>query len=316
MRRWLRGLSAMGTLVLVLVAAGSARPPASRSPLVTLVPGQDAVSGPVCGHAQPADAQPADAQPADAGPGVLPVDCVAVAETAPPPAAVPVTFQTGAVPGCVTGEHRPFVATSTPALTVVFAANAQPAATFEYRALGDPDSTYAEPATAFGATVTMTFEPGELTPGHSYRWRAAGSSETLDASPWCEFTVDETAPDLSRVADGSLDALQELGLRPEKRYPVRLKARQWHHVREALGPDGLDNKPLARVVARSSDGGTVTLTGADWAELTADVAQWADILGENAAEQDPGTAEDGTATWAARPGRPWAATADSLLRRA
>jgi len=50
------------------------------------------------------------------------------------------------------------------------------------------------------------------------------------------------------------------------------------------------------VLDMATNTGTVTLTGDEWAGLASEMAGWAVILDQAAAEEDPGTAPDGTAT--------------------
>jgi hypothetical protein len=259
--------------------------------------------------------------------GGLEVSCAI--ETPPPapgPAPRPVALATAGRSGCVRGPGRPVVGTTGPALSVTFA---DPAAevTFEYQDLGGAETVVASPGEPAvpGRPVVLDNGPDTFGPGESYRWRTRGTPpEATETgwSDWCEFTVAAGLPDLREAEN--LDAVLELGLLPGRRYAVGLTVRQWRTVLSALrdsaeagaivdgggGQAEAEASRALRAIAASvrrqvGDAGgtptrrrTVTLTGDEWAGLATDLAGWAAILDQSAAEEDPGTAEDGSATWA------------------
>ncbi|MEU8657822.1 hypothetical protein [Actinoplanes philippinensis] len=186
-----------------------------------------------------------------------------------PPAPVPVGM-------CVTGPGRPVVNT---ALTSVSATNPGTGAIiYEHQALGDGKSVN------FGANGALEFGPGELTPGSSYRWRARTEYPRTEAtallrrpvddegawSPWCEFNVSADAVDYSGLGDVSLEALTELGLRPDRTYSVHLSSRQQRLLR--AGTD------ISRTRAR------MTLSGVRWTDLLVQLTGSAYFEDEVAAE--------------------------------
>jgi hypothetical protein len=208
---------------------------------------------------------------------------------APPARPAPTPAMTAGRTGCVTGPGRPVVGT---ALTTARATSSEPLI-YEYRQLHD-----GETFSVFGAEA-LEFDPGDLAPGESYRWRArvddtaeaAGSTEffrepddhELGWSPWCEFTVSPDAADYRRLGDVSLEALTELGLRPDRKYTVRLSGRQQRLLR--AGTD------VGRTHAR------MTLAGPRWTDLLVQLSSSAYLADEVAAEANEGepAPPDGTA---------------------
>lgn len=206
---------------------------------------------------------------------------------APPTRPAPTPATTGDHQGCVTGPARPVVGTT---LTTVRATGA-PAEEiiYEYQPLngGEPVRT--------SGSVGLAFLPGDLAPGESYRWRAK-MDDTADQagfrspdddeqgwSSWCEFTVAADAVDYRPLGDVSLEALTELGLRPDRRYTVTLTSRQQRLLRE-----GTD---VRRTSAR------MRLTGPAWTDLLLQLTESAFIAEEVAAEadEDASPPPDGTA---------------------
>jgi hypothetical protein len=197
--------------------------------------------------------------------------------------------------------------------------------TFERQQLGRPDD---EVVTINGATavpgevVVLDTEEEGLGPGESYRWRVRGTA--VDAvvpgwSPWCEFTVAADLIDMRDVTD--LAAVEELGVVPERPYPVTLTVRQWRLVIDsvavsltdgwAANPDGLSeweresversNRTAAglrkKIAGRAGRARvTVTLTGDQWATVARQVAENAAVW-DMTAEEDPQVEEDGAALW-------------------
>jgi len=200
---------------------------------------------------------------------------------------VPVPMMTVGHAGCVTGPGRPVVDTT---LTSVSAkATAGRPLIYEYQRL---DGT--ETIGSSGSSL-LQFGPGDLAPGGSYRWRARvddiaerGSNRTLFASPddeprwspWCEFTVSADAVDYRGLGDVSLEALNELGLRPDRTYTVSLSKRQQRLLR--AGTD----------IGRTGD--RMTLTGLRWTELLIQLTESASIA-DDAAEEDDPSVPDGSA---------------------
>lgn len=191
--------------------------------------------------------------------------------------------------GCVTGAGRPVAGTT---LTSVSAtAGPGEAIIYQYQQLGG------ETTNASGMEV-LEFDPGDLAPGGSYRWRArtddseerAGDGTSFSVpddeqgwSSWCEFTVAADAIDYRGLGDVSLEALNELGLRPDRTYAIRLTAGQQRLLRAGTN--------VARTHTR------MTLTGPGWTDLLLQLTESAFIADEVAAEtdEDDPTAPDGTA---------------------
>ncbi|MFC7759823.1 RHS repeat domain-containing protein [Catellatospora bangladeshensis] len=101
---------------------------------------------------------------------------------------------------CATGTGRPYINTATPQLatTVSDADNSPVRALFEWwavggtAAIGGATTGYAPSMTRFTTTVPA----GAFSDGGSYQWRVRGADATIAGnwSPWCELTVDVTAP--------------------------------------------------------------------------------------------------------------------------
>jgi hypothetical protein len=189
---------------------------------------------------------------------------------------------------CVTGAGRPVAGTT---LTSV-SATASPgdALDYEYQRFDGGETV------GSSGSPVLEFGPGDLAPGASYRWRARiddTADETGDAtlyrspddervwSRWCEFTVAADAIDYRGLGDVSLDALNEIGVRPDRTYAVRLSGRQQRLLR--AGTD----------VGRTGD--RMVLTGPRWTDLLLQLTESAAIADEVAAETDDGdpSASDG-----------------------
>lgn len=210
---------------------------------------------------------------------------------APPTRPAPIPAMTGDHPGCTTGSERPMVATT---LTTV-RATSRPGEEiiYEYQPLDGSE------AIGSSGSEVLEFGPGDLAPGGSYRWRARVDDTADQApsratfrnpdddeqswSPWCEFTVAADAVDYRPLGDVSLEALNELGLRPDRDYAVSLSSRQ-----QRLLSEGTD---VGRTSAR------MTLTGPGWTDLLIQLAEAASIADEVAAEVsgDDSAPPDGTA---------------------
>jgi hypothetical protein len=100
---------------------------------------------------------------------------------------------------CVTGSNRPFVNTNAPTLkTAVSQGNgATSTVNFEWWNVGGAKIGGASPTgIASGTTATATIPAGALAEGGNYQWRvdATSGGATSAWSPYCEFTVDTTAP--------------------------------------------------------------------------------------------------------------------------
>ncbi|MEU7906903.1 hypothetical protein [Actinoplanes sp. NPDC049118] len=192
--------------------------------------------------------------------------------------------------GCVTGPGRPVVDTT---LTSVLAtAGPGEAIIYQYQQLDG-----GEPINVSSETETLSFEPGYLTPGGSYRWRARVDDTEEQArdpisfgvpddeqgwSPWCEFTVAADAIDYRGLGDVRLEALNELGLRPDRTYTITLTGRQQRLLRAGTN--------VGRTHTR------MTLTGPRWTDLLLQLTESAFIADEVAAEtdEDDPTAPDST----------------------
>jgi hypothetical protein len=208
--------------------------------------------------------------------------------TPTPTRPAPIPAMTGDHPGCVTGPERPVVGTT---LTTV-RATSRPGEEiiYEYQPLDGSELA------GSSGSPGLEFGPGDLAPGESYRWRARVDDTANQApvfgspddderswSPWCEFTVAADAVDYRPLGDVSLEALNELGLRPDRRYTVSLSSRQ-----QRLLSAGTD-------VDRTS--GRMTLTGPRWTDLLLQLTKSAAIADEAAAEADgdDSAPPDGTA---------------------
>jgi hypothetical protein len=181
--------------------------------------------------------------------------------------------------GCVTGAARPVTGTTLTSVSATAASGE--ALTYEWQRLGGSDTV------GSSGSPVLAFGPGDLAPGAGYRWRArvddtaevAGSviastrlDDKLGWSPWCEFTVSPDAIDYRSLGDVSLDALQELGLRPDRTYTVSLSGHQQRLLREASN--------IGRTHAR------MTLTGPRWTDLLVQLTESAFLADETAAEAD------------------------------
>jgi hypothetical protein len=181
---------------------------------------------------------------------------------------------------CVTGSGRSVVGT---ALTTVQATTAQgEEIMYEYQQLNRGETV------ASSGSEVLEFNPGDLAPGGSYRWRARVDDRAEQAadttlyrspdddeqgwSPWCEFTVAANAVDYRKLGDVSLEALNELGLRPDRKYTVSLSSRQQRLLRASTD--------VGRTRAR------LTLSGPRWTDLLIQLNGSAFIAEEVAAESD------------------------------
>ncbi|WP_246607686.1 hypothetical protein [Paractinoplanes toevensis] len=208
-----------------------------------------------------------------------------------PPKPAPIPVMTVGHAGCVNGAGRPVTGTT---LTSVSAtATSGEAVIYERQRLDGSESVDSS-----GSPV-LEFGPGDLAPGGSYRWRArvddtaelAGSTawpsrlddDEIGWSPWCEFTVSADAVDYRGLGEVSLDALQELGLRPDRTYTISLSGHQQRLLR--AGSDAVPTR--ARM----------TLTGLRWTDLLVQLTESAFIADETAAEagEDDPPSSDGTA---------------------
>ena len=201
----------------------------------------------------------------------------------------PIPVMTAGQPRCVTGPGRPVADT---ALTTARAtAGPGEMIIYEYEPLDRRDGTM-----RVSGSDILEFSPGDLAPGESYRWRArvddleeqtretaVYSDPEQGWSPWCEFTVAADAVDYRQLGDVSLEALNALGLRPDRTYAVSLSNRQQRILRE--------NTDIGRTSIR------MTLTGPRWTDLLVQLTETAFIADEVAAEaygEDPAP-PDGTA---------------------
>lgn len=164
------------------------------------------------------------------------------------------------VGACVTGPGRPVVDTTLSSVSATAGPGIE-IIVYEHQALGDVE------AVSSSGTGALEFGPGELAPGGSYRWRARAEYGTTDEtallqspnedehawSPWCEFTVSADAVDYRGLGDVSLEALTELGLRPDRTYAVRLSSRQQRLLRAGTDIGGTKAR--------------MTLTGVRWTDL-------------------------------------------------
>ncbi|MBG0569303.1 hypothetical protein [Actinoplanes aureus] len=203
-----------------------------------------------------------------------------------PPAPTPVS--TGDQFGCITGPGRPVIGTA----LATARATAGEGETLIYEH-GPLDGS--ETISSSGSAV-HEFGLGDLVPGGNYRWRArvdadeqAGDvfwspdDDELGWSPWCEFTVSADAVDYRKLGDVSLEALNELGLRPDRKYTVTLCGRQRRLLRA-----GTDIGPI---------GARMTLTGPRWTGLLLQLTGSAFLADEAALETNEGDPlpPDGTA---------------------
>lgn len=277
-----------------------------------------------------------DACTAGAAPGGF-VSCVVVGGEEPDPGTAasgalssaalgvpwPVTRFTDGEPGCVTGPGRPVVATATPVLSVTFTATPADVVA-NYQTLDGSTDMYTG---GLEPPDVLDFQEGDLAPGESYRWRvrALRADETPDLtetrgwSEWCEFTVAADAPDFRGVDPGDVDTVRELGVRPDRQYPVTLTARQWRAVLAVLawepeaaavdedwsGAEAAEMRlrPIETAVREQvrdrapGDRVPVVLTGDRWATVANELAGWAGVADQVAAEE-PDAGADGSAYWA------------------
>ena len=246
------------------------------------------------------------------------VSCAILDPGHPPPTVAPGDiprpggFATGGVPGCVRGPRRPVLRTTAPSYAVTFTTAGGLDVQFEHQRLDGTDDW-------FGSTSPVTpgrpvvLEGVELQPGVTYRWRARGILDDAAWSPWCEYTVAAGLIDMRDVDDA--DALLELRVLPQRRYPVTLPVRQWRLLAESL-TGGDDEAPTDDLPAEDADrlrrideavrdhiearpAGrrvTVTLTGNQWATAVYTLAEWAQI-NDAQAEEEPESGLSGTAYW-------------------
>ncbi|MBG0568197.1 hypothetical protein [Actinoplanes aureus] len=245
-------------------------------------------------------------------------------EAVPAPIGVahpPTLLATNGVPGCASGPARPVVDTTGPALSIIFPADrpAPPEVTFEWQHLDGSEDPIMGSREA-SADRTFALEAQEiglgagLGPGESYRWRVHTTpwdADVTEWTQWCEFTVAAGLVDLREATD--LAAVQELGVVPARRYPVRLSVRQWRLVTEVLdgGDDGADHdfdgsqqeirdrlRRISASLRQQTSGGrtTVTLTGDEWASTAEAVAGMA-VSWDMMYEEEPEVGSDGTAYW-------------------
>jgi hypothetical protein len=288
MRTVLRWPAALATLACVLAAAGSA--PAGAGP------GGDAALYSQC---REATQQIAD-EYRDADNVSVALICTRPDGTsvdpklwmpAPRTRPAPIPAMTGIHTGCATGSGRPVVGTTLTTARATAAPGEE--IIYEYQPLGGSETV------GSSGSGVLEFGPGDLAPGGSYRWRARVDDTTDQAldnaisrspdddelgwSPWCEFTVAADAVDYRPLGDVSLEALNELGLRPDRQYAVTLSGRQQRLLR--TGTD------VGRTSAR------MTLTGPRWTDLLVQLTEAAFIADEVAAEadQENSAPPDGTA---------------------
>jgi hypothetical protein len=203
----------------------------------------------------------------------------------------PIPAMTGDHTGCVTGSGRPVIGTTLTTMRATAAPGEE--VIYEYQPLDGGETI------GSSGSGVLQFRPGDLAPGGSYRWRAR-VDDTADRaanravfsspdddergwSPWCEFTVAADAVDYRPLGDVSLEALNELRLRPDRQYAVTLSSRQQRLLR-----DGTD---VGRTSAR------MTLTGPRWTDLLTQLTESAFNADEVAAEADEedSAPPDGTA---------------------
>ena len=205
--------------------------------------------------------------------------------SAPPP---PTRLATNEVPGCARGSNRPVLNTTTPTAQATFAAPVD--VTFELAPLdgsAEPIDIAVPPMD--GTLAVWESDENGLVPGRTYRWRMQGTSWdgiVGSWSEWCEFTIAPGLVDLTAATD--ITTIQELGVEPLRRYPVKLPARQWELVLDAIDVEGddvpadgelVDEGELAaharqrRITAAiEARPGTLTLTGNDWALVAVNLA--------------------------------------------
>nr|WP_221374854.1 hypothetical protein [Actinoplanes polyasparticus] len=203
----------------------------------------------------------------------------------------PIPAMTGTHTGCTTGSGRPVVGTTLTTARATAAPGEE--IIYEYQPLDGSETV------GSSGSGVLEFGPGDLAPGGSYRWRArvddtadqaldnaisrSPDDDELGWSPWCEFTVAADAVDYRPLGDVSLEALNELRLRPDRRYAVTLSGRQQRLLRTATD--------VGRTSAR------MTLTGPRWTDLLVQLTESAFIANEVAAEADKENSAppDGTA---------------------
>ncbi|XVV14903.1 hypothetical protein ACQP2X_11380 [Actinoplanes sp. CA-131856] len=175
---------------------------------------------------------------------------------------------------CVSGPARPVFGTALATVTATAAPGE--AIAYEYETLNGGDTTGAS------GSPGLEFGPGDLAPGATYRWRARiDTIDSADAwSRWCEFTVSPAAVDYRQLGDVSLEALNELGLRPDRSYTITLSASQQRLLRAGTDVGGTSTR--------------MTLTGPRWTDLLLQLTESAVVADEVAADSDP-PAADGTA---------------------
>ncbi|MFF5082820.1 hypothetical protein ACFY36_37755 [Actinoplanes sp. NPDC000266] len=254
MARWSTGLA--GLVIVLATAAGSAPSP-SGAPVPGVIADGAALDESCRKAIEELATRYRDTSNISFG-----VSCAGPFDAAP---ARPVV--TPAPVACASGPARPVVETTLTAVSATAAAGEGIA--YEYGALGGADTIGAS------GSPDLEFGPGDLAPGRSYRWRArVDTLESVDAwSRWCEFTVSPAAVDYRPLGDVSLEALNELGLRPDRSYAITLSASQQRLLR--AGTD------IGRTGAR------MTLSGPRWTDLLLQLTESAFVEDEVAADSEP-----------------------------
>lgn len=277
-RAWLRWPAGLAALVIVLAAAGSV--PAQAGPADP----DEALYAQCRTTAQDAAEQYRNVKNISVAVLCSRPDGTSVDPALWLPAAPKVPAPTGLITAghtdCVTGPGRPTVGTTLTSVSAM--AGPGEDIDYEYQLL---DSN--EFSGSSGSEV-LEFTPGDLAPGGTYRWRArfmdiaeqdrysvgyrSPDDDGQGWSPWCEFSVSANAVDYRGLGNVSPEALDELGLRPDRRYAVSLTRRQQRLLRAGTN--------VGRTNAR------MTLTGPRWTELLVQLFESAYLAEEAAAEAD------------------------------
>ncbi|NUT95220.1 MAG: DNRLRE domain-containing protein, partial [Saccharothrix sp.] len=121
---------------------------------------------------------------------------VTITYSAAPRATTPTTSP--ATGDCATGAGRPYTSSRTPRLsaTVADEDSATVSAAFEWWSTGGAKIGGATASAPAGSTAAVTVPSGAFADGGTYSWRVQASDGTNASpwSPWCEVTVDSTAP--------------------------------------------------------------------------------------------------------------------------
>jgi hypothetical protein len=120
------------------------------------------------------------------------------------PGGLTATASNAAPAGCASGSARPALATTTPTFNAVLTdPDSQDSlyARWEWQAVDGSQHATVSPSDSHPGGVNQSISvpsgtPLSATPGIVYEWRVHAFDGALDgpSSPWCEFTIDRSAP--------------------------------------------------------------------------------------------------------------------------